>query len=235
MEETQFTVTREPDRFRWHLMFRRCVKSAVLLCGLSATLLAADPLRDPADGFWTQPAPETFAATFTTTKGDFVIEVHREWGPRGADRFFKLVRTGFFDDSRFFRVRAGFIAQFGIPGDPQIATRWMRDTIPDDPVRESNTRGAVTYAMTGPNTRTTQLFVSLGDNSRLDAEGFAPIGRVITGMDVVDALYAGYGEESGGGMRTGKQEKLFTGGNPYLDAEFPKLDRIIKATIRDSR
>ncbi|MDQ6626695.1 MAG: peptidylprolyl isomerase, partial [Verrucomicrobiota bacterium] len=154
------------------------------------------------------------------------------WAPLGADRFFNLVRAGFFDDSRFFRVRDRFIAQFGIAGDPAIATRWMRETIPDDPVRESNSRGVVSYAMTGPDARTTQLFVNLGDNSRLDAEGFAPIGRVIAGMDVVDALYAGYGEESGGGMRGGKQERLFAEGSAFLDAEFPKLDRIIKAEIR---
>jgi cyclophilin family peptidyl-prolyl cis-trans isomerase len=216
-------------------MFGGKLKSLVLLFAFGTAMVTAEPLTDAADAVWTEPAPESFAATFTTTKGEFVIEVHRPWAPRGADRFFKLVRTGFFDDSRFFRVRTGFIAQFGIAGDAEIATRWMRDTFPDDPVRESNTRGAVSYAMTGPNTRTTQLFVSRGDNSRLDVEGFAPIGRVIAGMDVVDALYAGYGEESGGGMRGGKQEKLFTDGNRYLDAEFPKLDRIIKATIRDSR
>lgn len=211
------------------------MKSLVVLFALVATTFAAEPLRDPADAFWEQAAPDVFQAAFTTTKGEFVIEVHREWTPRGADRFYNLVRAGFFDDSRFFRVRAAFIAQFGIPGDPQVATRWMQETIADDPVRESNTRGTVGYAMTGPDARTTQLFVNLADNSRLDAEGFAPIGRVIAGMDVVDALYAGYGEESGGGMRGGKQQKLFAEGNRYLDVAFPKLDRIIKATVRDSK
>lgn len=208
-----------------------------LAFGITIAAFATDEdvLADPADDFWKQPAPETFEATFRTTKGEFVLEVHRDWAPRGANRFFHLVRAGFFDDSRFFRVRAGFIAQFGIAGDPTIATRWMHEAMEDDPVRESNTRGAVSYAMTGPNARTTQLFVNLGDNSRLDAEGFAPIGRVVAGMDVVDALYSGYGEEAGGGMRGGKQAKLFAEGNRYLDAEFPKLDRIIKAAIRDSK
>jgi cyclophilin family peptidyl-prolyl cis-trans isomerase len=211
------------------------LKTLLVFLALVLRGFAGEPLDDPTHAFWKEPAPEVSAATFTTTKGEFVIEVHRDWAPRGSDRFFNLVRAGFFDDSRFFRVRAGFIAQFGIPSDPEIATRWMRETIADDPLRESNTRGSVSYAMTGPNARTTQLFVNLGDNSRLDAEGFAPIGRVLAGMDVVDTLYSGYGEESGGGMRGGKQQKLFAEGNRYLDAEYPKLDRIIKATIRDSK
>lgn len=176
-------------------------------------------------------APEIFRVKFQTSKGDFIIEAHREWAPLGADRFFNLVRAGFFDDSRFFRVRAGFIVQFGIAGDPAVAARWKGEAIADDPVRESNTRGFVTYAMTGPAARTTQLFINLADNSRLDREGFAPIGRVIEGMEIVDQLYAGYGEEAGGGMRGGKQEKLFVEGNRYLDRDFPKLDRIVKAVI----
>jgi peptidyl-prolyl cis-trans isomerase A (cyclophilin A) len=176
-------------------------------------------------------APEIFQVKFQTSKGDFIIEAHREWAPRGADRFFNLARAGFFDDSRFFRVRAGFIAQFGIAGDPAVATRWKEETIADDLVRESNTRGFVTYAMTGPGARTTQLFINLADNSRLDREGFAPIGQVIEGMQIVDQLYAGYGEEAGGGMRGGKQEKLFAEGNRYLDRDFPKLDKIVKAVI----
>src|SRR5205085_540678 len=147
--------------------------------------------------------------------GDILIEVRRDLSPHGADRFYNLVRAGFFDDSRFFRVRAGFIAQFGIPGDPAIAAVWRDQTIPDDPVRESNTRGTISYAMTGPNARTTQLFINLGDNSRLDKDGFAPIGKVIEGMNVVDQLYSGYGEEAGGGMRGGKQGKIFEGGNTH--------------------
>jgi cyclophilin family peptidyl-prolyl cis-trans isomerase len=201
---------------------------------VTAALFASDdaPLSNPRHPFWNEKAPDVFEAKFETSKGSFVIEVHREWAPHGADRFFNLVRAGFFDDSRFFRVRAGFIAQFGIAGDPTVATCWMKETIADDPVRQSNTRGFVSYAMTGPDTRTTQLFVNLADNSRLDHEGFAPIGRVTEGMEVVDKVNAEYGEDAGGGMRGGKQERLFAEGNSYFDREFPKLDRIVKASIR---
>ncbi|HZS08172.1 MAG TPA: peptidylprolyl isomerase [Blastocatellia bacterium] len=180
---------------------------------------------------WSQPAPDLFRAKFETTKGSFVIEAERAWAPRGVDRFYNLVRAGFFDDSRFFRVRAGYIAQFGIPGDPAIAAVWRDERIPDDPVRQSNRRGFVGYAMTGPNTRTTQLYINLADNQRLDAEGFAPIGRVVEGMEVVDQLYAGYGEDAGGGMRGGKQGKIFEGGNAYLDRGYPRLDKLVRAGI----
>ena len=186
------------------------------------------PLSNPHSAIWKETAPASFQAKFQTSKGDFIIEAHREWAPLGVDRFFDLVRAGFFDDSRFFRVRASFIAQFGIAGDATIATRWKNETIADDPVRQSNTRGFVSYAMTGPDARTTQLFINLGDNSRLDHEGFAPIGRVIEGMEIVDQLYSGYGEDAGGGMRGGKQDKLFAEGNRYLDRDFPKLDKILK-------
>src|SRR5215216_499928 len=175
---------------------------------------------------WSQPAPDMFRVGFQTNKGKFVVEAHRDWAPRGVDRFYNLVRAGFFDDSRFFRVRAGFIVQFGIPGDPVIAAIWQGQTIPDDPVVQSNGRGFVAYAMTGPNTRTTQLYINLGDNSRLDKEGFAPIGKVIEGMEIVDQLYPGYGDEAGGGMRGGKQERIFKGGNRYLNREFPNLDKL---------
>ena len=186
-------------------------------------------LLNPRHELWSRTAPDIFRVRFETGKGDFVVETHRDWAPHGVDRFYNLVRAGFFDDSRFFRVRAGFIAQFGIPGDPAVAAVWQNQTIPDDPVRQSNTRGFVSYAMTGPDARTTQLFINLGDNSRLDGEGFAPIGKVIEGMQVVDRLYAGYGEEAGGGMRGGKQEKIFAGGNAYLDREFPMLDKLVRA------
>jgi homoserine O-acetyltransferase len=173
-------------------------------------------------------APDVFRLRFETTQGSFVVESRREWAPHGADRLFALTRAGFFDDSRFFRVRAGFIAQFGIPGDPTVAARWRAATIPDDPVRRSNTRGTVSYAMTGPGTRTTQLFINLADNRRLDAEGFAPIGTVVEGMEVVERLYAGYGEAAGGGMRGGRQGPLFEGGNAYLDGAYPRLDRLLR-------
>ena len=188
-------------------------------------------LLNPKHEMWREAAPDLFRVRLETSKGSFVIEAHRDWAPRGVDRFYNLARAGFFDDSRFFRVRAGFIAQFGIPGDSAIAAIWRDQTIPDDPVRQSNARGFVAYAMTGADTRTTQLYINLGDNARLDKEGFAPIGKVIEGMEVVDQLYAGYGEEAGGGMRGGKQEKLFRDGNAYLDREFPRLDKLVRARI----
>jgi cyclophilin family peptidyl-prolyl cis-trans isomerase len=175
------------------------------------------------------PAPAIYRVQFDTTKGSFIVQVTRKWAPHGADRFYELVRGGFFDDSRFFRVRRGFIAQFGIAGDPKRNAPWK--PIPDDPVRESNARGTIAFAMTGPNTRLTQLYINLADNRRLDADGFAPIGLVVAGMDVVDKLYDGYGETSGGGMRGGKQEPLLHGGNAYLDRNYPKLDRIVRASV----
>ena len=186
-------------------------------------------LRHP---LWRERAPEVFRVRFETSQGVFVVESRREWAPRGADRLFALARAGFFDDSRFSRVRAGFIAQFGIPGDPEVAAVWRAATMPDDSVRWSNVRGTVSYAMTGPHTRTTQLFVNLADNRRLDAEGFAPLGVVVEGMDVVERLYAGYGEESGGGMRGGQQAPVFEGGNAYLDRAYPRLDRLLRAEVR---
>jgi homoserine O-acetyltransferase len=188
-------------------------------------------LLNPKAALWNEPAPKVFRVRIETGKGAFVIECSRDWAPRGADRFYNLVRAGFFDDSRFYRVRAGFIAQFGIAGDPTIAAVWQDQTIADDPVRQRNRRGFVAYAMTGPNRRTTQLFINLADNSRLDKDGFAPIGRVVEGMKVVDRLYAGYGEAAGGGMRGGKQSELFKGGNVYLDREFPNLDKLLRAKM----
>jgi cyclophilin family peptidyl-prolyl cis-trans isomerase len=141
------------------------------------------------------------------------------------------VRAGFYDDSRFFRVIAGDFAQFGIPGDPLLAATWRHASFPEDPVKQSNVRGYVAYAMTGPGARTTQVFVLMGDRSRQDKDGFAPFGKVIEGMDVVGKLYSGYGESAGGGMRAGKQAKIFEGGNAYLDAAFPNLDKLLRATV----
>lgn len=188
-------------------------------------------LLSPANKVWSERAPQTFRVRIETSKGSFVIEAHRDWAPIGADRFYNLARERFFDNSRFFRVRAGFIVQFGIASDPAIANAWKNQAMHDDAVKQTNTRGFVAYAMTGPDTRTTQLYINLSDNSRLDAEGFAPIGKVIEGMDVVDQLFAGYGENAGGGMRGGKQGGIFEGGNAYLDREFPKLDRLIRAVM----
>ena len=188
-------------------------------------------LLDPDGEYWKHHAPDVYRVKLATTKGDFVIEGHRDWAPLGADRFYNLVRAGFYDHSRFFRVIARDFAQFGIPGDPALAAIWRNASFPDDSVKLSNLRGYVAFAMTGPNTRTTQIFVLMGDRSRQDKDGFAPFGVVVEGMAAVDRLYAEYGESAGGGMRGGKQGKMFGGGNAYLDAAFPKLDRLLRATV----
>lgn len=187
-------------------------------------------LLDPRDPVWAAHAPETYRARFETSKGDFVIEVQRAWAPEGADRFFNLVRNGFYDDVRFFRVIDGFMAQFGIHGDPRVAAVWRGRPIPDDSVVRSNTRGMVSFAMAGPNTRTTQVFINYVDNARLDEMGFPPFGRVVEGMEVVDGLYAEYGEGAPRGQGPA-QQYIQSQGNAYLDQEFPELDRVIRATI----
>lgn len=184
--------------------------------------------------FWhPHQAPAKFRVRFETTAGSFIVETHRDWSPHGADRFYDLVRAGYYDDSRFFRVVPGRWAQFGISGNPAVAKKWRTLTIPDDPLTHHNTPGFVAFSNTGPNTRSTQLYINTGDNSvRNDSEaGFAPFGQVVEGMDVVEKLYSGYGEHSGGGMRAGHQDEMFAGGNKYLDANFPKLDKLLHATI----
>ncbi len=175
-------------------------------------------------------APAVFKAKFTTTKGDFVVEVHRDWSPNGADRFYNLVKMGFYDDTRFFRSIDGFMVQFGISGDPAVSAKWQSASIPDDPVKQSNKRGFVTFAQQNtPNTRTTQIFVNYGDNSRLDASRFAPFGQVTDGMNVVDSLYkTGEGAPMGAGPSQGAIQSQ---GNAYLDAQFPKLDAVKHAEI----
>jgi peptidyl-prolyl cis-trans isomerase A (cyclophilin A) len=179
----------------------------------------------------TKKAPETFSAHFVTTKGDFVIEVHRAWAPNGADRFYNLVSLGFYDDTRFFRSIAGFMVQFGIPAEPAVASKWVEAHIQDDPPKQSNRRGFVTFAQTGmPNSRTTQIFINYGDNSQLDAANFTPFGRVVTGMNVVDSLYSEYGEGAPNGNGPA-QGRIQTEGNAYLDQDFPKLDRILSVTL----
>ena len=187
-------------------------------------------LRNPNDPYWQQHSPAHYRVRVKTSHGVFVLEVHRDWAPIGADRFYNLVRAGFYDDSRFYRVTARF-AQFGIPGNPAIAAVWRTPTLSDDPVRESNTRGRFAFAMTGPNARTTQIYICKTDMSQQDKDGFAPLGTVVKGMDVVDHLYAEYGETAGGGMRGGKQGRIFAEGNPHLDRDFPKLDRLIQARL----
>jgi peptidyl-prolyl cis-trans isomerase A (cyclophilin A) len=176
-------------------------------------------------------APEVYKVTFTTTKGDFVIEVHRDWAPNGADRFYNLVKNGFFTDASFFRAISGFMVQFGISPNPAISNAWKTANLQDDPVKESNKRGYLTFAMTSmPNSRTTQMFINLADNPRLDASGFAPIGMVIEGIDVVDKLYTGYGEGAPQGAGP-DQQQITEHGKPYLDKSFPQLDSIKFAKI----
>jgi peptidyl-prolyl cis-trans isomerase A (cyclophilin A) len=177
-------------------------------------------------------APDVFLARFDTSKGPFVIEVHRDWAPNGADRFYNLVANGYYDGVRFFRVIPGFMAQFGIHGDPALNAVWRDATIPDDAVKASNTRGMVSFAMRpGGNTRTTQLFINFADrNAQLDGMGFAPFGKVVEGMEVVDALYGGYGEGAPAG-RGPDQERAQQEGNGYLNKSFPQLDYIRTARI----
>jgi peptidyl-prolyl cis-trans isomerase A (cyclophilin A) len=201
----------------------------VLLAG-AVTFAQVDKAKLKTPAALTEHAPATFKADFDTSKGKFVITVHRDWAPNGADRFYNLVKNGYFDDVRFFRVLDGFMAQFGIHGDPSVDAAWLRADLRDDPVKQSNKRGMVTYATGGPNTRTTQLFINYGDNASLDKQGFAPIGEVTTGMDVVDKFYSGYGEGAPGGNGP-NQGTLHSQGNAYLAKSFPKLDYIKTATI----
>lgn len=177
-------------------------------------------------------APDVFKARFETSRGEFIVEVHRQWAPHGADRFYNLVKNGYFDGCRFFRVISGFMAQVGLHGSPKVTKAWTRATIKDDPIKKPNTRGMVTFAMTGaPNSRTTQIFINFGDNTRLSQHGkFAPFGRVVKGMRHVDALYSRYGEGAPRGVGP-SQGKLTNEGNKYLAKSFPKLDYIKKARI----
>lgn len=178
-------------------------------------------------------APDVFRVEFETTAGNFTVEVHRDWAPNGAARFEELVREKYFYDSRFFRVVAGKWAQFGIAGAPETAQKWRPRTIPDDVPKQKNRRGFVAFANTGPGTRATEIFINLADNPRNDQEaGFAPFGNVVNGMEVVDKLYSGYGETSGGGMRAGHQDRMFEEGNAWLDRNFPKLDKLIRARVQ---
>ena len=184
--------------------------------------LSKAKLRTPAQ--LTEQAPEKFKAKFDTSKGAFVVEVHRDWAPKGADRFYNLVKNGFFDDTRFFRVVPDFMVQFGLNGDPNIQKSWSNASIPDDPKKQSNKKGYITFATRGANTRTTQLFINFKDNAGLDRQGFAPFGEVVSGMDVVEKINSQYGERP-------VQGSIQTEGNAYLNKEFPKLDYIKKATI----
>jgi peptidyl-prolyl cis-trans isomerase A (cyclophilin A) len=177
-------------------------------------------------------APDLYRVKFTTTKGDFVVEVSRDSAPLGADRFYNLVRIGFFTNVSFYRVIAGALIQFGLSPFPAVSKAWSTAPIHDDPVKLHNVAGSITFAMGGPNTRTTQFFINLADNTPYDADGFAPIGKVTEGLDVVKSLYSGYGEmaEQPGG-RGPSQQKTTSEGKPYLDKNFPLLDSIKSATV----
>ena len=189
-------------------------------------------LLDPTRSFWSMRAPATFTADIETSRGTITIELTRAWAPHGVDRFYNLTRAGYFDDSRFFRVLFGFVAQFGIAGDPDVANLWGRRTIPADSVREHNARGTLSYAQFKPSDRTTNVFINLRDNPNLDTLKFAPIGRVIQGMEVADSLFANYGELPISDPPLGNPKRLYAESNRYLDEKYPKLDRIVKITIR---
>jgi peptidyl-prolyl cis-trans isomerase A (cyclophilin A) len=217
--------------------FLAAIAGMVLLAGCAATRTPAlpaqpqpSPLLDPASPVVNQTAPPRFKVLFETTQGDFVVEVHREWAPHGADRFFNLVLHGFYDSARFFRNVRGFMVQFGIPGDALVAAAWREARMPDDSVRQSNRRGYVTFATAGPDTRTSQVFINLADNLWLDARGFAPFGVVVGGMDTIERLYAEYGDAPPRG-RGPVQERIQAEGNVYLEREFPLLDYIVGAGI----
>lgn len=187
-----------------------------------AQMATGSPLLHPES--LNEKAPETFDVKFETTSGDFVVAVHRAWAPIGADRFYNLVKSGFFTGDAFFRVVPGFVVQFGLNPDPAVNRAWRDADIKDDPVKHSNKRGTITFATAGPDTRTTQLFINYADNSGLDRQGFAPFGLVTSGMDVVDHIYSGYGQQPDQGAIT-------TQGAAYLHTFFPKLDTIKSATI----
>ncbi len=181
-----------------------------------------EKLMNPAQ--MNETAPEKFQVKFETSKGEFIVEVTRAWAPNGADRFYNLVKNGYYDNCRFFRVVENFMVQFGISGDPKLNSVWRSARIQDDKARQSNSRGYITYAMAGPNTRTTQLFINFADNSFLDNQGFSPFGRVIRGMNIVDSIHNKYGEKP-------DQGRIQMEGNAYLGKNFPNLDYIKSAAI----
>jgi peptidyl-prolyl cis-trans isomerase A (cyclophilin A) len=213
---------------------RGSVVFVALSCVAGLTALAAQrggskALRDPAT--LTETAPASYRVNFDTSAGSFVVTVNRAWAPHGADRFYNLVKNGFYDDARFFRAIPNFMVQFGIHGDPAISKLWMNARLPVDKVTQSNRRGFITYAMgASPDTRTTQVFINFRDNSNLDKLGFAPFGEVTTGMEVVDKIFTGYGEGAPRGNGP-EQGRIQAEGNAYLMKSFPKLDYIKSATI----
>jgi homoserine O-acetyltransferase len=203
-----------------------------------ADFLKTLALIDAASPEWTRAAPAVSHLTFETTKGTFVLELNRAWGATGADRLYNLARLGYYNDTRIHRVNKGYIAQFGLHGDPAVNAAFQERYIPDDPPRSNNVRGSFAFSYKGPghpNTRNTQIYINLADNKKNDVEPFTVLGRVLEGMEVLDSLYFGYGESSGSGVRQGRQGPLETGGNAYMDREYPLLDRIIRVTIKTIR
>ena len=191
---------------------------------LLAALAQESPLLDPKAPAVNREAPAEFKVKLETSKGDIVLKVTREWAPKGADRFYNLVKSGYYDDTRFYRVVAKFVAQWGMNGDAKISKAWREAKIDDDPVKKKNARGTMSFAMSGPNTRTAQLFINLKDNEDLDKKGFAPLAEVVEGMEVADKLHSGWGN-------TPQQKKILEEGNAYLDKEYKELDRIKKASV----
>ena len=209
------------------LVLSAVVTVAAMLLATTSMLTAGQAgesasLKNPAS--LKEKAPEIYKASFDTSAGAFVVDVHRAWAPLGADRFYNLVKNGFFDNTRFFRVVPNFMVQFGLNGDPAVQSVWRSANLKDDPAKESNKKGYITFATAGPNTRTTQVFINFKDNGFLDAQGFAPFGEVSSGMDVVEKITDQYGEKP-------NQGSIQSQGNTYLKAQFPKLDYVKKATI----
>jgi peptidyl-prolyl cis-trans isomerase A (cyclophilin A) len=207
---------------------------AAMMLGTSG--VGAQPSRalllNPAAAFWSARAPDSAVIELTTSKGVIAIMLYRAWAPAGVDRVYNLARGGFFDDSRFYRVVATYIAQFGLAGDPVIAQRWRSRRLKADSVRTTNARGTLTFAQTSPRDRSTDLFINLRDNPKLDTLGFAPVGRVIEGMEVADALFFGYGDLPSSAPPLGNPRRFYGEANRYLDKEYPKLERILTARVR---
>jgi cyclophilin family peptidyl-prolyl cis-trans isomerase len=231
----------KPSRHRFFVMrlsFIALLASFSLGCAPTATTRIPDraiPMLDPGSAEWSRPAPAVSHLRFETTKGAFVLELNRDWGPLGADRVYNLARLGYYNDTRLHRVRAD-IAHFGIHGDPAVNAVWSKAELKDDPPRSTNRRGTFALAFPArPNSRTTQIYINKTDNARSDPEAFTVLGTVVEGMDVVDSLYAGYGEASGGGMRQGRQGPLLSGGNELMDRVYPRLDRILRVVITPVR
>ncbi len=207
-------------------------KAAAAPAKTAAPPAVSPALLNPKSPSLNAKAPELFRVKFTTTHGDFVVEAHRDWAPLGVDRFYNLVKAGFFKDNAFYRYSPNFIVQFGAHANPAVTAAWANAKIKDDPFKQSNKKGTLTFATSGPNSRTTDFFINLKDNTPLDTMGFTAIGMVTEGMDVVEGLYSGYGEMKEMNNPSGvSQAELMSKGKPYLDKNFPKLDSIKTATI----